>query len=248
MFLKKTLKLYLANRKAALVFGILLVFVALFIQLSNVFASSGSIFFNYSIPEQGLAVLIGEAILLAIFLALYSAFVSVIVFSVRGEMSHVRIHFYLREMLEKFALRIFAFYFLLVAVLSILGFLLLTAGASIASINLLLLIVSVFLIFVPQSIVIDEKGLRRAVYNNFEFILSNIPAFILVIVVSSIILLAIPLVELFFDQFNYMGFLVSIIIVLLFAVPFIETLKTQLYMLKYGMVKAHHSFELKYKL
>src|SRR3989344_7178942 len=131
LFLRKTLQLYAANTKVAVVFGVLLVFVALFIQLSNVFASSGSLFFDYNISSQGSLLLIGEIIALAVFLALYAAFVSVIVFSVRGEMSHVRIHFYIQEMLEKFALRIFAFYFLLVAVLSILGFLLLTAGASI---------------------------------------------------------------------------------------------------------------------
>lgn len=226
----------------------LLVFVAVFIQMSNVFASSGSMFFDYNLSSQSIGLLALEIIALAIFLALYSAFVSVIAFSVRSEMSHVKIHFYVKEMLEKFALRLFAFYFVLVAVLSLLGVLFVSMGVQAGVMNLLFLLITVFLIFVPQSIVVDEKGLRKAIYHNFDFILTNFPAFILVIVVSAILLLAVPLVELYFDQFNYAGSMVAIAITLLFVVPFIETLKTQIYMLKFGMVKARHSFELKYKL
>ena len=151
-------------------------------------------------------------------------------------------------MLEKFAVRIFVFYFILVVCLALLGVLLVNAGASPLSTNLLFLLITVFLTFVPQSIVVDEKGLLKAVYHNFEFILENIPAFFLVIAVSAAILLAVPIAELWFDQYNYIGSMISILIVLLFAVPFIETLKTQLYMLKFGMVKARHAMELKYKL
>lgn len=240
--------MYLANSKAAVIFGTLLVFVALFIQLSNVFASSGSMFFDYNLSGQGPLMIVAEAALLVIFLALYSAFSSIIVFSVRSEMSHVRMRFYLQEMLEKFALRLFTFYLILVVGLSLLGVILIGAGVNVFTINLLFLLITVFLLFVPQAIVVDERGLMKALYYNFEFIFSNFPAFILVIVVSAIILLIVPLIELYFDAFNYIGSLVSIVIVLLFVVPFIETLKTQLYMLKFSMVKARHSFELKHKI
>ena len=240
--------MYLANSKVAVIFGTLLVFVALFIQLSNVFASSGSLFFDYNLSGQNALMLVGEIVLLAVFLALYSAFVSIIVFSVRSEMSHVKIHFYLQKMLEKFALRLFWFYLALVLLLSALGILLIGAGVNVVAINLLFLLITVLLLFVPQAIVVDEKGLMQALYYNFEFIFSNLPAFLLVILLSAVILLIVPIIELYFDSFNYLGSFVSIAIVLLFVVPFIETLKTQLYMLKFGLVKAHHSFELKYKL
>jgi len=248
MFLGKTLQLYLANTKVAVVFGVLLVFVALFMQFGNVFASSGSMFYNYTFSGLGILGIAAEAIALIIFLALYAAFVSIVVFSVRSEMSHVRIHYYIQEMLEKFALRLFTFYLALIFGLAIVGFLLVSAGVSVIAVNVLLLIITLAFLFVPQAIVIDEKGLRMAFYHNFEFIAKNIPAAIMVVVVSAALLLVIPMIELFFDSYGFIGSIVSILIVLLFAVPFIETLKTQLYMLKFKMVRAHHYFEIRNKI
>lgn len=248
MFFGKTLQLYLANTKSAVVFGVLLVFVALFLQFSNVFASSGSMFYNYTFAGMDAIGVVAEIIALLVFLALYSAFVSIVVFSVRAEMSHVRMHYYIQEMLEKFALRIFAFYILLVFGLAAIGYLLVNAGVDVLAANLLMLAIALALLFVPQAIVIDEKGLRLALYHNFEFIAKNIPAFIMIVLVSAVILLVVPLAELALDSFWYSGGIGSIVIVLLFAVPFIETLKAQIYMLKFKMIKAHHYFEIKHRL
>ena len=237
---KDSFKQYIENITVAIAFLILLVFVLLFLQFENVFISSGNLFAAYDFSSILSVGFIVEVALLIIFLIFYSIFVSLMIFGVRKNLSHVRLHYYLTERIQKFGLRVFAFYFVFVIFLWILGTLLVLVSIPIIWGNALLLIASIFFLFVPQSIVVDESSLRNAVMHNFEFIKRS-PASFLVVVVTSIVLLAIvPLIGFVFDFFYFVGSFVSLVIVLVFVVPFIEALKTELYMKKFELIKQLH--------
>lgn len=249
MFLNKTFKLYAENFKLALVFGILLVFVALFILLPNAFFSSGSIFLEYNSNLPSWDILALEIVGIILFIALYSVFVTLIVFGVRKEMSSVKVEYYLREMVQKFSTKVFFFYLLFVFLLFLLATALTIIGTSIFVVNAVLLVIAILFLFTPQSIVVDEGGIASSVYHNWEFIAKHPGSFILVLVISFILLAAIQLVELAVDYLAFfLGSFVSIALVLLIVVPFIEVLKTQSYLMKFGMLEGMHSFESKHGL
>ena len=214
-------------------------FVLAFASFPNVFVSSGSIFVDYDLMSAAPFELAAMAGLTALFLLFYSLFISVLVLGVRKNLSKIKLHFYLSEMMQKFTLRVFAFYLLLSFFLFALALVLIQLQVSMLTINLVLLVVSVLLLFVPQAIVIDEEGLRHALVNNFEFLSKNKRASLTVIVVGAFLLALLQLVEFAIDQFVLVGSLVSLLIALVFILPFLEIMKTYLYMLKFDLIKEH---------
>ena len=104
-------------------------------------------------------------------------------------------------------------------------------------ITLILLLFSVGVLFVPQAIVIDEDDILNSFYNNFEFIAKNFSSFVYVIITAIVLLAIVQLIEFLLDISLGIGSFVSIVIALVFIVPYLEILKTYLYMLKYNLIK-----------
>jgi len=236
MFLEKVLQEYFSNFKAALGFGLLLVFVALFSFFPNTVLGSGSIFLEYNI--DGFFLLLASLFFALVYLVFYSLFISVIILAVRRDLSKVRIHYYVSEMIQKFALKIFTFYtflflFLFVAALAFESF-----GVGVVFASLLSLVVTLATLFVPQSIVIDEVKIREAFRNNIEFILKNFKHFFAVLVVGSILVALVLLVEYAFDFVFLVGRFVSLLLVMVFVLPFMEVMKTYLYMHKFDLIRS----------
>jgi len=236
MILENAFKQYKMNFKASLAFGLLLVFVLLFSVFPNTFIGSGSIFLEYSFPVNLLAFGV-ELFAFIVFMVFYSFFVSLIVFSVKRNLSTVKLHFYLNEMIQKFTSRIFLFNFLFSLVLIFFAAALVVLGVHILAVNLILLAAAIAFIFVPQAIVVDEPSIRRAIFNNFEFILENPRSVALIVVVGSVLVGITLLIEFAFDFFQLVGRYVSLLIMLVFVLPFMETLKTYLYLFKYDLIK-----------
>lgn len=245
MILRNAFREYAANFRVALAFGLLLLFVPIFLldffQSNNLFFSSGSFFAEYKVVSP--TVLLVELLLCVFFLVFFSFFVSLIVFGVRKDLSKVRVEYYLSEMVQKFTVKIFLFFLLYSMALFAIGFFLVAvlepeSGALVAS--LVLLIVSIFFLFVPQAIVVDEVGVMDAVRESLDFISKNVHSFFTVIVVGSALLAVILLLEFALD-FLMLRFLpgrfVSVFLMFVFLVPFLEVLKTYLYMFKYDLVK-----------
>lgn len=245
MILENAFREYLANIRAALAFGLLLLFVPVFLlgffQSQNLFFSSGSFFAEYNTASPEVLAL--EFVLVVFFLVFYSFFVSLVVFGVRKDLSKVRVEYYLAEMIKKFTVKVFLFFLLYSIVMFAAGFILVLALEPLTGVllgSLLLLIVSLFFMFVPQAIVVDEVGVWDALRESVEFISKNVHSFFTVIAVGSALLAVIVLLEFALD-FLFLAFLpgrfVSVFLLLVFLVPFIETLKTYLYMFKFDLVK-----------
>jgi len=248
MVFQKTLQLYFQNFKLSIIFGILLVFVLFFLGFSNTFASSGSIFLDYSFLKESPLLLLLELLGFIAFTALYAVFLTLVVFSVRKELSSVRLNFYLREMIQKFSVKLFVFLLFFSLLLATISTLLVSAGVSPSIIVSVLFLVSIAFLFTPQSIVVDEKGIPQSVYYNFNFIAKKFPHFLLVLFTSAVMLAIIPFIELFLDGVTgNLGRFFTLALVLIFYVPFIEVLKTQLYMRKFGMIEGALDFEARMK-
>lgn len=239
MILGNAFREYLLNFKAAMVFGLLLVFVAVFSFLANSFVGSGSIFFEYNLFNFSISYIALELLAILAFLLFYSFFVTLMVFSVRRNLSTVKLPYSLPEMIQKFSLKIFAFNALLSIILFVAANALLSVGIPLLVVNFGILLIAISVIFVPQAIVVDEDELDEALISNFEFIEKNFASFITVIVVGMILLAVLQLIEFFVDEISLIGGYVSIAIALIFIVPFIEALKTYMYMFKYDLIRQH---------
>ncbi len=245
MFLVDSIHHYINNFKAVAAFLILLIFVFIFIQFPNAFLSSGNVFLEYGNNQTPLIILAVEFISLLLFVLFYSIFVTIIVFGVRKELSHVRLWYYLQEMIHKFSFKIFVLYLAFFLISLILSLALISSNLipftqAILLSNMLMLVLSLLLLFVPQAIVVDEENLVHSIKNNFDFIVKNPLQTILVIVLSIILVGVIPFIEMFFDSFQFSGRFVSLVLMLLFVIPFIEIVKTHFYMLRIELVKSSH--------
>ena len=200
---------------------------------------NGTMFFDYSFAPLGVEILAAEVLGGLVFIAMYSILLTLLLLAVRNELSHIKVHYYLREMVQKFFLTVFIYFVLLslafVAVVSI-GTVL---GISLLWTNLVLFILSLSLIFVPQSLVIDEKPIVESIRNNWYVIQKHPMDFLLVVLLSTIAVGALHLIEAGIDHFVYAGRYITVLLMFGIVVPFIEILKTILYMNRFELVRGH---------
>jgi len=241
LLLQNSCEQYRANFKTALIFALLLVFVPVFNLFQNIYSTSGTIFLDYGLLLAPPEILGMEVLLVALFLLFYSFFVSIIVFSVRKNLSKLKLQVYLHEMIQKFALRVFVFYVVYSLLLFLLVSGLLTLGFGIFPISLAIFVISFLLMFVPQAVVIDEEGLRHAVSSNFEFLFHFPKSFATILVVGAILVALLQIVEFGLSFFTVFSQYFSILISLVFIVPFLEIMKTYQYMMRFELIKHHEA-------
>ena len=232
----RSVKNYLENLPTVLGFGLLLFFVFFFMQFSNFFVSSGSVFVFYSLPDSSPVSLGFVALSVGVFLFFYSVFVTLMVFAVRNNLSRVKLQYYLAEKIQKFAFKYFVFLFLL----SLFSFLLASAfsaiGIPLGIAFFLLFFVYSALMFVPQVIVVDESSLVDSLKNNLEFASKNFSSVAFVVIIGIALVFALSLIEFVFDYLFFVGNIFSFILAFFFLIPFIETLKTEIYMKKFTLI------------
>ncbi len=241
MLLKNSWQQYKANFKTALVFALLLVFVPVFAFFQNMFLSSGTIFVDYGLFLAQPLILGVEIALITLFLAFYAFFVSIIVLGVRKNLSKLKLQFYLSEMIQKFTLRVFVFYVFYSLLLFLLTVGLLAAGLHVVYSAIGMLAVSFLFLFVPQAVVIDEEGLRHALLSNFEFLKKHPKSFVIALVVGSVFLGLLLLLEFLVAQVTLLAPYVSLLLSLVFVLPFIEIMKTYQYMMRFDLIKEHEA-------
>lgn len=240
LFLSKSISLYLKNFRTSLIFALLLVSVVFFSSFPNFLVSSGTIFFSYSLSFPEIGVLATQIVGMLVFLLFYSFFVTVIVFSVRKELSHVKLSYYVAEAIRKFSFKMLAFFAFFVAVLYLLQLFFLSIGLHPVASALILLVLTAMFIFVPQAIVIEEESLLHGLQTNFDFIMKNPRSLLLVLAVGALLLAVLQFVEFGIDRAFLLGNYVSLLVVMLFIQPFLEIFKTYLYMVnKFDLIREH---------
>ncbi|MDD5162967.1 MAG: hypothetical protein PHD95_02050 [Candidatus ainarchaeum sp.] len=237
MLLAHAFSEYLANFKTALVFVLLLVFAPVAFLLGNFFIGSGTIFLDYSLSYANPSQLLLALAFAVVYVLLYSFFVSIIIFSVRKDLSTLHFNYYLSEMIRKFTFKIFWFNLGFFLILFFLGSALFYLHVPALAIAIILFLASISVLFVPQAIVVDEESIPNALYNNFDFFRANFSSFVYVLVTAIILLLIAQLIEFAVGLLVPIGAYVSIVISLIFIVPYLEIMKTYLYMLRYDLIK-----------
>ncbi|MEK6820931.1 MAG: hypothetical protein AABY11_00845 [archaeon] len=230
---------YRSNLKLSLSFSILLVFVFFFLRFGNMALFNGTVFFDYSFSVISIEIVLAQIIAGVTFIAMYSILLTLLLLSVRNDLSHIKVRYYLREMVQKFFVKMVVYFVALSALFVIVVSLGLWAGVPVVWLNLLLLVLSLSLIFVPQSLVIDEKPILEAVQTNWYVIRSHPKDFFLVLVLGTVLVSILPLLEAWIDSFIYAGRYVTILLMFVVIIPFLEILKTILYMNRFELVRGH---------
>lgn len=230
---------YLENITTALGFALLLVFVFPLSWISSTMVGSGTVLLDYGFMRQHPLVLLGLFALVMAFLFFYSLLVSLMVFAVRNDLSHVKMHLYLKEKVDKFAVKYFVLLAAFTVLTAVMAALLVDFGIPIAAVNFLLLVFSASLLFLPQSIVVDEESLLSSVLTNWDYIARNPAHFLIIMAFGSVSLLLLQVMEFFIDYFIGGGGFFSLLVALVFLVPFIEALKTYIYMNRFGIMQSY---------
>lgn len=236
---EQVFRAYRENLKLSLSFSILLVFVFFFLRFDNMALLNGTVFFDYSFSPLSWEVVLAEAVAGMVFLAMYSILLTLLLLAMRNELSHIKVRYYLREMVQKFFLVMFVYFVLLAVVFIAAVFLLPGIGIPLVWVNLLLLLLSLSLIFVPQSLVIDEKPIAEAIQTNWYVLRAHPQDFFLVVVLSTLLIGLLPLLEAFFDLFWNSGRFVTVLLMFVVIIPFLEILKTILYMNRFELVRGN---------
>ncbi|VVB99853.1 Uncharacterised protein [uncultured archaeon] len=230
---------YANNITTAFGFALLLVFVFPFFWLSNMIVSSGTILLDYGFLKQHPVVSLLLLALVLVFLFFYALLVSLMVFSVRNDLSHVKMHLYLREKIDKFAVKYFVFLAAFTVITAVIASLLVGFGVPVVFVNLVLLLASASFLFLPQAIVVDEEGVGSSVLSSWDFIVKHPAHFLMVIVFGCISMLVLQAIEFGVDYFLSGGSILSLLLSLVLLIPFIEALKTYIYMNRFGILQSY---------
>ena len=233
----KAFEEYQKNFVTALSFLLLGLFVLVFSFFGNTFVGSGSVFLEYNVLSMGIFPALAQIAVVVLYLAFFSVFLTVMVFAVRQSMAKVKFQTYLRDFVPQFALEMFEFWVLFCATAFLLGFVLLQIGVPLGITALILFVLAALVSFVPQSIVVDELSWLDALPQALHFFFSNKSLSFVVLVTGVVLLGLLPFIELFFDQFSFLGRFVSLFLVLAVILPFLETLKTVAYLSKFDLIR-----------
>lgn len=235
MFLD-SLRDYSSSFTIALLFGTLLIATAFLSFFPNIFLSSGSGFIDYTlIRDIGIIDFTLEAVLVLILLSFFAFFTTLIIIRTKTISQSKDVSTPLRDKIGKYFLRVFFFYAIYFGVLFSLGAMLVPLIPLLG--NLVLFAVALLLLFVPQSIVLDEKKLFRSFSLSASFVKGNLPKVLVLILLGSLLLAIIPLIEILFDYAFFVGRYLTLIFSLVFIVPLLEIIKTKMYISKYDLMK-----------
>ncbi|HZX20400.1 MAG TPA: hypothetical protein VFF13_05285 [archaeon] len=232
---------YTKNFSTAFSFSLLLVFVLPFVLLSTIFVSSGTVLIDYGFLSEPIIELVLLLVFSLLFLYFYSLLVCLIVLAVRKDLSQVRTAHYLNEKIHLFAFKYFRFLAIFAILGAIISSLLIDQGVPPVVINFALLLISSSFLFLAQTIVVDEESLTSSILTNWDFIGKNSGLFIKLMVFGIVSVAVLQFVEFAIDSVFLVGNFVSILIALVFLVPFFEALKTRLYMERFAIIKIYHA-------
>ena len=240
LVLKKAVEEYRSNFKVAVSFLLLLVFVFLFVFLEDFFITSGTILLNYEFTLTTVAgLLIG-----IVFLYFFSFFVSITVYSVQRDVQRLDFDAYWNKLMKGAALKIFLLYLVLAVIFFLISSASLTLGLGIGFAVLVNFVISALLMYAPQSIVLDNPSIRHSVRESAHFFINNLAVSIMIILAGSIILAVFFMLEYALGLASLPGNFVSLVLVLLVLVPFIEQMKSYAFVLKFeliGKAEVHQS-------
>jgi hypothetical protein len=227
-----SLKKYILNFKVVLLISILLLF-SLFIVNPMFSLVGGSLNLSYTIITQDVVVILLTIISFITFVITYTLIQTTIIFRVEREYDFEKYN--KEEIKERFTelLKFNVLFYLLIFFLC--SFLYDVNLLQNPIINLLLAIVILFFWFIPQIIVMEKEKATTALIININYIKNNWHRLLYLFIVSLILVFITYVID--GAIYGNLGVFFSTVFFVLFVVPFIEILKTEVYLDKYSLLK-----------
>lgn len=233
--LKRAIEEYISNFKVMLSFGVLFLFLPLFVLFSQFFLNSGTVYLALNADLVSGAI---GLVLALVFLYIFSFFVSLTVYAVHRDVQTLNLDTYWNTLFKDAALKIFFLYLVFSVVfyaISAVGF----ATGLVYLALILNLIIAIAIMYAPQSIVLDESSIGEGIGKSIDFWFESPMVGFAIFIIASILLFAILFVELLLDLAGLPGVIVSFFLVLVVLVPFIEQTKSYAYLLKVALLKSN---------
>ncbi len=227
-----SLKKYFKNIKIILLISVLLLF-SLFLVNPMFSLVGGSLNLSYSVITQNVVVVLLTIVSFITFIITYTLIQTTIIFRVEREYDFEKYN--KEEIKERFTelLKFNVLFYLLVFFLCV--FLYDVGVLQNAVTNLLLMLFIMFFWFMPQIIVMEKERAANALLININYIKRNW-SYLVYLFVSSFVLVYVAQVIDGAIKGN-VGTIVATLFFVLFVIPFIEILKTEIYLDKYSLLK-----------
>jgi len=232
MDISVALKKYTKNLKLVFATSLLLIFT-LFLVNPLFSISGGSLNLTYNLLSQEPLIILLTIIAFVAIVFAYTLLQALLVYKVGSDYAFDKK--YSREIkrpfLELLKFNISFFLLLYIALCFLFDFGLLNN----IFINIVLLIITSLFWFIPQIIVMEKQSAEYALILNLNYIKKNWIYFVYLFVTAFILVLITYIIDVVFGVF--VGTVVSTVFFVIFVIPFIEILKTEVYLDKYHLLK-----------
>jgi uncharacterized membrane protein len=105
-------------------------------------------------------------------------------------------------------------------------------------IQLFMIVLWVPFIFVPQILILEDLGIQDAMEDSWRFITRQPMALVTYLVAGFLMVFALLLIETFLGQYMvWQHKIVSIVVLSIFIMPYLEMLATELYITRYAVAR-----------
>ena len=237
----RTTRVYLNSLNLVVYFSVFILLSLILLPLVSSFVNVGAGFLRFSSLFYDLTALQGIIFILVSFasLLLLSFFIAALVSIVKLKetLDHVAFSRILNTF-PKYVIKVFIF-FLIMGLLSIaFGAIFNLIGAPAFAIQLVLLIFWALFIFTPQVLIVEDLDLIESMKDSIKFIKKTPIALVLYFVLGIVMLFALLLVETQLGQyFVWEHKIISIVILSIFVLPYLQMFATQLYLRRYAVAR-----------
>lgn len=91
-------------------------------------------------------------------------------------------------------------------------------------------------VFAPQAVVIDDVGLKHAMTRSWRIVVQKLPYFLGMLALATVLFLLVTGVFMALEGIVPYARLVALVVNSVFVIPFLEVLKTQIYLSKYTLL------------
>ena len=235
----KANKIYASTLNLTMYFSVFILFSMIMLPLISSYVNVGSALIRFTSLYRDVSLASGLilAIVGILSLLLLSLFVSAVVSIVKLKETLDQVGFSrVADTFKKYVMKVF-FYFLMMSVLSLgIGVVLTALNASYFLIQLVLFLIWIPFVFTPQILIIEDLEIFAAMRDAWYFVSSKPAALLIYFAAGIILVFLLLLLETFLGQyFVWEHKLVSIVLLSLFILPYLEMLATELYIRRYAV-------------
>ncbi len=239
MDLELSLKKYFENYKLAFSYSILFIFL-LFVIDPFISIFGGALNISYTLVNAFFVDIIILLFTTFIFMFIYSLIQSVLIYKIGKDYNFsetvpfrkIKNYFY---KLLKFNFSFFILIFLISTILYDLNLL------NNIIVQVIFLLIAIFLWFVPQIIILENETISKSILLSIKYFKRNWFHFITLFVCAFILILITNLLDVLIP--GVAGIIISTGFLIIFVIPYIEILKTEIYLNKYNLLKPRHQLK-----